>query len=108
MYLAGLIADDAQNDQERTSIAGSRTADGGALRFATVPWVAAGSQHGYELALAWIESDGRKHRRRRVGTLSSLVAIKNDDDLDLAGLERLLRARAKDNPSGTRIPFARR
>jgi hypothetical protein len=67
-----------------------KTAIGGALACATVPWVAAGSNHGYEIALEWIESDKENVAVAGWGTLSSLVALKDDDDLDLAGLKRLL------------------
>jgi 3-methyladenine DNA glycosylase AlkD len=89
MYPAGLIADDAKmtkNDLNRWV----KTAVGGALASATVPWVAAGSRHGYELALEWIESKKENVAVAGWATLSSLVALKDDADLDLAGLKRLL------------------
>src|SRR3989442_5964483 len=56
----------------------------------TVPWVAAESKHGRELALEWIESDKESVAAAGWATLSSLVAIKDDADLDLAELKRLL------------------
>ncbi len=89
MYLAGLVADDARmtkSDLDRWV----RRADGGALATATVPWVAAGSHHGYEVALEWIESEDKNVAVAGWATLSSLMAIKDDADLDLAGLKRLL------------------
>src|ERR1700694_5350471 len=55
MYLAGLIADDAQmtrKDLERWA----EQAYWYMLSEYTVAWVAAGSNHGRELALKWIES----------------------------------------------------
>src|ERR687894_388390 len=54
MYLAGLIAD----DEKMTPKDLNRWVDKatGGLESATVPWVAAGSPHGRELALKWIES----------------------------------------------------
>ena len=55
MYLAGLIADDAKMTKKDLNH-WVNMADGGALESATVPWVAAGSNHGYEIALEWIES----------------------------------------------------
>ncbi len=89
MYLAGLIADDAR--MTRKDLDGwVKKANGGALACATVPWVAAGSKHGYELALEWIESKDENIAAAGWATLRSLVALKNDDDLDLAGLKRLL------------------
>ena len=89
MYLAGLIADDAKmtkTDLNRWV----RAANGGALASATVPWVAAGSAHGYQVALEWIESKTENVAAAGWATLGSLVALKDDDDLDIAGLKRLV------------------
>src|SRR5881409_2709723 len=55
MYLAGLIADDpkmTKADLQRWV----EKANCAMLSEYTVPWVAAESEHGRELALAWIES----------------------------------------------------
>jgi 3-methyladenine DNA glycosylase AlkD len=89
MYLAGLVADDAKMTKKDLNH-WARMANGGALASATVPWVAAGSNHGYEIALEWIESEKENVAAAGWATLSSLVALKNDDDLDQAGLKRLL------------------
>ncbi len=89
MYLAGLIADDAKMTKKDLSH-WVKMANGGALASATVPWVAAGSKHGSEIALEWIESKKENVAVAGWATLSSLVALKHDDDLDLAGLKRLL------------------
>ena len=88
MYLAGLIADDAQMTKQdlRRWV---ETACG-PLAGATVPWVAAGSPHARELALAWIESGKALVAVAGWGTLISLVSIKDDAELDLAELKRLL------------------
>jgi 3-methyladenine DNA glycosylase AlkD len=91
MYLAGLIADDAQmtkKDLQRwIALANTTHAP---LVGSTVPWVAAGSPHGWELALAWI--DAKKSRTATAGwaTLGSLVSIKDDSALDLPKLKQLL------------------
>src|SRR5271170_8485006 len=53
MYLAGLVADDARMTKKDLN-GWVKKAQGGALASATVPWVAAGSNHGYEIALEWI------------------------------------------------------
>src|SRR5580704_2634105 len=84
MYLAGLVADDARMTRKDLNH-WVKMAEGGALASATVPWVAAGSTHGYEIALIWIESEQENVAVAGWATLSSLVAIKADDDLDLAG-----------------------
>src|SRR5580704_940112 len=90
MYLAGLIADDAKMTKKDLN-RWVKIAKGGALASATVPWVAAGSRHGYEVALEWIESQKENVAVAGWVALSSLVAMKDDDDLDTAGLKRLLK-----------------
>ncbi len=89
MYLAGLVADDARMTRKDLNNWVTK-AMGGALASATVPWVAAGSSHGCEIALEWIESAKENVAAAGWATLSSLVALKDDADLDLAGLKRLL------------------
>jgi 3-methyladenine DNA glycosylase AlkD len=89
MYLAGLVADDGRMTKKDLN-RWVKQAHGGALASATVPWVAAGSPHGYELALEWIESKSETVAAAGWSTLSSLVALKNDADLDLTQLKRLL------------------
>jgi 3-methyladenine DNA glycosylase AlkD len=88
MYLAGLIADDAKMTKANLNRWVQRSQR--VLCGSTVPWVAAESRFGRELALAWIES--KKEHIAAAGwfTLSSLVAIKDDAELDLAELKRLL------------------
>lgn len=90
MYLAGLVADDAKMTKKDLNH-WVKTANGGALPTATVPWVAAGSKNGYEIALEWIESAKENVAVAGWATLSSLVAIKHDEELDQAGLKRLLK-----------------
>ncbi len=89
MYLAGLIADDARmtkRDLQRWVA----KAYCGALAGTTVAWVAAGSPHGRELALDWIDSKQERVAAAGWATLSSFVSIKEDADLDLAELKKLL------------------
>jgi 3-methyladenine DNA glycosylase AlkD len=89
MYLAGLIADDTKmtkKDLHRWA----KQAHWHMLSESTVAWVAAESNHGRELALEWIESDQEHIASAGWATLSSLVAIKPDVDLDLDELKRLL------------------
>jgi 3-methyladenine DNA glycosylase AlkD len=89
MYLAGLIADDARmtrDDLQRWV----EKAYGGSLPGATVPWVAAGSPHGREMAMKWIESSKSLVAAAGWATLSSLVSIKADAELDLPELKRLM------------------
>jgi 3-methyladenine DNA glycosylase AlkD len=90
MYLAGLIADDAR----MTKADLRRWAEGanaGSLPGATVPWVAAGGPHGHDMALEWIESAKPLVASAGWATLSCLVALKPDAELDLAELKRLIK-----------------
>jgi 3-methyladenine DNA glycosylase AlkD len=89
MYLAGLIADDAamtKKDLQRWV----KQAYWSMLSEYTVPWVTAGSKHGRELALEWIESETPNIASAGWATLSSLVATMPDDDLDIPELKKLL------------------
>jgi hypothetical protein len=89
MYLAGLIADDAQmtkKDLERWV----KAASWGMISEYTVAWVAAGSKHGYELALKWIDSKQEQIAVSGWSTLSGIVTTKDDAELDIAELKRLL------------------
>jgi 3-methyladenine DNA glycosylase AlkD len=88
MYLAGLIADAAQMTKE--NLRGWADRASGPLAGSTVPWVAAGSPHGRELALEWIESDKEFVASAGWATLSGLVSTKEDADLDIPELKRLL------------------
>src|SRR5262245_15957587 len=89
MYLAGLIADDARMTKKDLQ-QWLDNATSLALAQYTVPWVAAGSPHGRELALKWIESKDEKTAMAGWATLSSCVAITDDDDLDIPQLKKLL------------------
>lgn len=89
MYLAGLIADDARMTKQ--DLRGwVKKAYAGALPGSTVAWVAAGSPHGHALALEWIESPKNLVAAAGWATLSCLVAIKDDAELDLPELKQLL------------------
>ncbi len=89
MYLAGLIADDAKMTKAdlRRWV---KAAYCRGLCGATVPWVAAGSPHGWELAVEWIDAKAPLTAVVGWATLASLVSIKPDEGLDLAALKRLL------------------
>jgi 3-methyladenine DNA glycosylase AlkD len=89
MYLAGLVADDAQMTKKDLRL-WLKKANCAMLSEYTVPWVAAESNHGRELALEWIESPKESVAAAGWATFSNLVAIKDDADLDLTELERLL------------------
>jgi 3-methyladenine DNA glycosylase AlkD len=106
MYLAGLIADDARMSKAdlRRWI---RQASWGMLSEYTVPWVAAGSPHGHDLALEWIDSKQESIAAAGWSTLSGIVSVKPDDELDLAELKRLLlRVRKTIHDEPDRVRYA--
>jgi 3-methyladenine DNA glycosylase AlkD len=89
MYLAGLIADDDKMTRKDLQNWADR-AYWSMLSEFTVPWVAAASRFGRELAREWIESPKENIAAAGWCTFSSLVAIKDDAELDLAELKKLL------------------
>ena len=94
MYLAGLIADDAKMTRKDLQKWLDNATWGMVAEF-TVPWVASGSPHGREMALKWMESKDETIASAGWQTYSSLVAIKEDADLDLAEIKSLLARVAK-------------
>ncbi len=89
MYLAGLIADEAKMTKDDLCGWLEKATSDAVAEFA-VAWVAADGPHGWELAQEWIESTDEKVAVAGWGTLSSLVAVKADDELDIPALRKLL------------------
>jgi 3-methyladenine DNA glycosylase AlkD len=89
MYLAGLIADDEKMTKKdlQTWV---KLAHSNNINSYTVPWVTAGSKHGFELAMDWIDSKEEHIAVAGWATLSGLVAIKPDTELDIKILKSLL------------------
>ena len=94
MYLAGLIADDAKMTRKDLQKWVENATCGWVGEY-TVPWVASSSPHGREVALKWIDSKDEAIASSGWATYSSLVAIKQDADLDLAEIKTLLQRVAK-------------
>jgi 3-methyladenine DNA glycosylase AlkD len=94
-YLAGLIADDAKMSKTdlQTWVAQALSQN---ISEYTVPWVAAGSPHGYELAKEWIDSPKEHISAAGWSTLANLVALQPNEKLDLPGLKTLLGRAAKE------------
>ena len=93
MYLAGLIADESKITKAQLKKWAKNAKWYYNFEY-TVPWVAADSSHGYDLALEWIESDKESIAACGWATLSNLVIVKSDDQLDLKHFKKLL-TRAK-------------
>lgn len=89
MYLAGLIADDDQMTPADLSLWAQQALSTNIASY-TVPWVAAGSTHGFALAQTWI--DDKEEHVAVVGwsTLAGLASLKPDADLDLPAIRKLL------------------
>jgi len=109
MYLAGLIVDDSRMTQKdlRNWLAKASSA---ALSEFTVAWVAAESHHGWDLALKWIDSAKEGTASAGWSTLAGLVAIKDDAELDIGELKRLLQRVQKtihDSPNRVRYVMNR-
>jgi 3-methyladenine DNA glycosylase AlkD len=90
MYLAGLIADETKMTRKDLQHWISTTKCK-VLCSSVVAWVAAESKHGHDLGLEWIESRNEIVAATGWATLASLVGIRDDADLDLIELKRLLK-----------------
>ncbi len=89
MYLAGLIADEnkiSKSDLNKWV----KEAYWYMISEYTVAWIAAESKYGMELGLEWIESEKEGIASAGWSTLSNLVSIKPDSDLDIKIFEGLL------------------
>jgi 3-methyladenine DNA glycosylase AlkD len=90
MYLAGLIADEKAVTKAELQ-EWVEKAPWHMVAEYTVPWLAAESAHGLELALKWIESDSQMIASAGWNTLGSLCTIKPDAELDKKLLAKLLK-----------------
>jgi 3-methyladenine DNA glycosylase AlkD len=81
MYLAGLIADETMMTREDLN-RWVKEAYWYMISEYTVPWVAAETPFGYELALEWIKSDQENIAAAGWSALSSIAALKPDEDID--------------------------
>lgn len=104
MYLAGLIADDARMTKTDLQRWVEKAASNSLCNY-TVPWVAAGSPHGWHMALKWIDSKKEGVAAAGWATLVGIVGVKPDAELDLGALKKLLQRVQKtihDAPNGVR------
>jgi 3-methyladenine DNA glycosylase AlkD len=89
MYLAGLIADEDKMSRKDLSLWVKQAVSNNISEY-TVPWIAAESKFGYELAVEWIDAKEEHIVSAGWATLSSLVAIKPDSELDIPSIKKLL------------------
>ena len=89
MYLAGLIADENKITKKDLNNWVEK-AEWQMISEYTVAWIAAESNFGFELGMKWIESKKEHIAAAGWSTLSSLMAIKKDEELDTEALNKLL------------------
>jgi 3-methyladenine DNA glycosylase AlkD len=89
MYLAGLIADDEKMSKADLQIWVEQALSDN-ISSHTVPWVAAGSKVGYELATKWIDAKEEHIAAAGWSTLSNIVSLKPDNELNIPDLKALL------------------
>lgn len=94
MYLAGLMVDDSRMAPKDLKRWMSRVRSAALAEF-SVAWVTAGSPKGWEIALEWIDSLEEREASSGWNALAGIVALRPDEQLDLAELRKLL-ARVED------------
>jgi 3-methyladenine DNA glycosylase AlkD len=105
MYLAGLIADDEKMTKADLQTWVKQAVSNNIGEY-TVPWVAAGSPYGYELACEWINDKEEYIAAAGWATLSNIVSLKPDGELDLKALKALLtRVEETIHSAGNRVRY---
>ena len=95
MYLAGLIADESKMSKKDIQQWAERSTSNGISEY-TVPWVAAESEFGWELGMKWIDSPKENIASTGWNTLSGVIAMKPDNELDIAQIKKLLQRIVKE------------
>ena len=89
MYLAGLIADESKMSKKDIQQWAEKSHSSGISEY-TVAWVAAESNYGWELGMKWIDSAKEKVASAGWNTLSGVMAMKPDNELDIPTIRKLL------------------
>jgi 3-methyladenine DNA glycosylase AlkD len=89
MYLAGLMADEKQITKEQLELWVGQAYWSYLSEYA-VPWVAAETEHGFELGLKWIRSNLETVASAGWGTLAYYAAVHEDEKLDTKAYYKLL------------------
>ena len=95
MYLAGLIADESKMSKKDIQQWAERSNSKGISEY-TVAWVAAESDFGWELGIKWIDSPKENIASAGWNTLSGVIAMKPDNELDIALIKKLLQRIVKE------------
>src|SRR5260221_9170799 len=103
MYLAGLIADDEKMTKADLQSWAEQAISNNINEY-TVPWVAAGSNYGFELAMKWIDNKNDHIAADGWSILGNMAALKEDIDLDIAAYRAMLERVVKTiNTSGNSV-----
>jgi hypothetical protein len=89
MYLAGLIANGHELTRKELDEWAAKS-NWSMISGYTVPWVAAENPQGWEAAMKWIDSPQEKVTVSGWNTLGAIVSMREDKDLDIAGIEKLV------------------
>lgn len=104
MYLAGLIGHGAELSRAEL-LEWAERAPWKMISEYTVPWMAAEHPEGWDIGIEWIDSPDDKISTAGWNTLAGWVSTREDRDLDLKAVERLLDRVVKTihtAPNGTR------
>jgi len=106
MYLAGLMADEQQMTREQLEQWVSQ-AYWYYLSEYTVPWVAAETEHGWELGLKWIDSSEETIASAGWSTLAYCASVRPDEELDEGMYAKLLdRVASEIHSAQNRVRYA--
>lgn len=106
MYLAGLIADPKLFTKKQLQ-EWVKNAYWYMISDYTIAWVASESKFGWELALDWINSKKEYIASAGWSTLSGLIAIQNDEEIDLDMINRLIERCEKEiHSSQNRVKYS--
>src|SRR6187455_3709424 len=95
MYLAGLIADQSKMSKKDIQQWAEKSPSHGISEY-TVAWVAAESDYGWELGMKWIDSPKETIASAGWNTLSGVIALKPDNELDITLIKKLLQRIVKE------------
>lgn len=105
-YLAGLIADENKMTKKDLQHWVDK-ASWHAVNEYTVAWIAAESEHGWELGWKWIHSKKESVQTSGWNAISGWVALKDDAELDIQELRNLLKKVEKEiDKYGDRTRYA--
>ena len=105
MYLAGLIAKGSTMTKEQIQ-SWAEKANWYMLSEYTVAWVTTESKYGLELALEWIKLDKENIASSGWATLSTIVSIKPDEELDFDLIKNLFQIiKTNINKSENRVKY---